>query len=175
MSNDFELDKIIKNVRKGQLSWSTRGSLMKRFFYYGIFGSILFFQCFSQADLQKAFINCKTKNSEDSRLISGYLDFANKNFSYIEVYGKPRLVTHGLISSLDSQCGTAKLPLEASYNFDITGPNIWGQDVLQLPIASLQNQKIFSFSANLHTCAYDGDWNMSADTELECDLVGIEK
>jgi hypothetical protein len=72
---------------------------------------------------------------------------------------------------IDERCGAAFVTLSESDNFEVTPPHDWGQDILQLPKVAVQAAGGTPFHANLHTCAFDGDWSTFDDVPLVCTLT----
>jgi hypothetical protein len=69
---------------------------------------------------------------------------------------------------VDERCGTTAMPLASALSFEITAPHNWGQDIVQFRPADLDGAAA-KFSANLHTCSYDGSWSASDDVALTCE------
>ncbi len=66
---------------------------------------------------------------------------------------------------IDSNCPKAP-PMSTTLNYTVSSPRFWGQEILQLPKdIALRDGR---FEAKLWTCEFDGAWNTSYETALDC-------
>ncbi len=102
--------------------------------------------------------------------IDGVLDLDTMTLVSARAGRSPRLDAAKGAPLVDGRCGRTALPLEASDNFEVTPDGAWGQEILQLPKAAAAAPGPAPFRANLHVCAYDGDWSDFNDVALTCVL-----
>ena len=69
---------------------------------------------------------------------------------------------------VDERCGSTLYPLTATLNFEVTPPHAWDQDIVQFRAQDLESAAA-KFSANLHSCSFDGEWSAFHDVELTCE------
>jgi hypothetical protein len=115
-----------------------------------------------------ATLNCAGDLVGQTFSISGDLGEKAQTFSFVQYqYGSLVNVTSTPATDVHPSCGDARSVLSESLSsFEVTEKGIWGEFLLQLPIASLQERS--PFTANLHACWFDGDWSQVNDVPVQC-------
>lgn len=122
----------------------------------------------AKTPVKTAKLSCRTAGDRPYDRIDGELDLESMTLT-TERAGISRLLDSSKGEKLvDERCGRTALPIASSDNYYVTSPHDWGEDILQLPKGSLPRSGAASFSANLHTCSYDGDWSASSDVAVTC-------
>jgi hypothetical protein len=123
------------------------------------------------APAKTAALSCRAVSGDPYAAIDGTLDLNALTLTSARAGSSPLLDTLKGAALIDGRCGKTALPLADSDNFEVTPANVWGQEILQLPKAALAASLTDAFRANLHTCAFDGDWSTFDDVPLACSLT----
>jgi|GEM_PF-6644006 len=122
----------------------------------------------SAARTARVALTCQDAAAHPYNGVAGTLDFRTMAFAVEGGSASAPLDARKGASLVDERCGTAAADFAASLNYDVTGRHKWGQDILQLPKAAIPRAGTATFTANLHTCSYDGDWSMSDNVAVTC-------
>jgi hypothetical protein len=118
-----------------------------------------------------AALSCRAASGDPYAAVDGTLNLGTLVLTTARAGASPRLDASKGAALLDERCGKTALPLDANDNFEVTPAHTWGQEILQLPKASVAASDAAPFAASLHVCAFDGDWSDFHDLPLTCTLT----
>lgn len=118
-----------------------------------------------------ATLKCHAAKGGTYGTVEGAIDLATRELTSGRAGRSPLLDASKGAALVDERCGTTAAPIADSFNYYVTPPHDWGEDILQLPKAAFPKAGKATFAANLHVCSYDGDWHSSDDIALTCEIA----